>query len=1079
MKRHPKLKKAYKTPFHFTILLKIVIIIFIVYSNAWAQSTTKKVIVGVLENWPPQYSFDHQMNTPTGFAIEVFEAVANRADLEYQYRVFQSWPELILAFKNKAVHIIPNIGITSERKNLFDFTISYETSQVHSFVRQSTTNIKVIEDLKKFPVGVVKDNKGLYLMKTRKHSNLHIFSSLEQALLGLLSGEIDALVYPELPVRKLIQKSKLKKTIKIVGEPLFEVKRAIGVFKSEPELLSRLNLVLSEFIKTESYQKIYVKWFGKAMPYWTVNQVLIYAALFGILIILILLIMHYRSISKVNNELKSQVAGRTEAEESLKQLNKELESRIQQRTSLIEQALIEKEQALTEKEKLLLEIQQRKKRFEQMAELLPVGIVEMDSELKITYLNKAGFEILEYTEADLEKGINGIELLHPNDREKVVQHLLDYKKKLHVLPIEYQILTKSGSAIPVLFRAVPIYQKSSISAYRATITDISDLRQSEDKLRDSEALLSSFTDALPDISFIFDEDGNYIRVFATESNLLVMEAEKLEGKNIYDVLPNNIANAFLSTIQDTIKSGQPKTLEYELKVPAGEEWFQGRTSPMKMSFNDKSAIVFIAHRITARKQAEKALKENEERFKNLVNTLNSGVAIYKVINDGQSGSDYIIQDFNHYALQHEGLAIEDIITKSLKDIRPNIDDYGLIDTFRKVWKTGEYEFFQAKEYVDEKYSNYYENRVFRLPNDEIVAIYDDVTTQMRAEEDLKESEVKFRSLVENINVGVALHEIITDKNNQPIDFTFLNVNPAYEEITHLKAEKIVGQRGTQVNPDLEKKWIEAYGKVAQTGESITIIDYSEYLDKYLEVKVYSPNENQFAVALIDITKRKQTEAKIEAALKEKETLLQEIHHRVKNNMTVVSSLLQLHGNSVNNKEVQDALKESQGRIYAMSAVHEILHNTENLSEIDLSTYLRKLTNTLLQTYSLSPSKIQLKVEGDEVKLHIEKASPLGLTVNELISNALKYAFPMERKGEITINISKQDKQLLLIIKDDGIGVPDGFDWRNSDSLGLKLVRTLVENQLDGSIDMESDKGTKFIIKFNIENEYGKSQHTHR
>ncbi|MBT4286421.1 MAG: hypothetical protein HOD92_03725, partial [Deltaproteobacteria bacterium] len=218
----------------------------------------------------------------------------------------------------------------------------------------------------------------------------------------------------------------------------------------------------------------------------------------------------------------------------------------------------------------------------------------------------------------------------------------------------------------------------------------------------------------------------------------------------------------------------------------------------------------------------------------------------------------------------------------------------------------------------------------------------------------------------------------------------------------------------------------------------------------------------------EIAERKQGEELIRASLKEKETLLHEIHHRVKNNLTVVSSLLNLQANSINDDRLKEILKESQSRIYAMSTVHETLYGSENLAEIDLKLYLSKISGTLIQTYIDDPAKVTLKIKPAEIKVSIELASPIGLIINELISNSLKYAFPDKRTGEITVEMKKLDKELELTVADNGVGISEELDWKNSKSLGLKLVRNLVENQLDGSIDMESKNGTKFIIKFNIE-----------
>ncbi len=185
-------------------------------------------------------------------------------------------------------------------------------------------------------------------------------------------------------------------------------------------------------------------------------------------------------------------------------------------------------------------------------------------------------------------------------------------------------------------------------------------------------------------------------------------------------------------------------------------------------------------------------------------------------------------------------------------------------------------------------------------------------------------------------------------------------------------------------------------------------------------------------------------------------------------MQVINSLLKLQANNIEDDKTKDILIKSQNRVYAMSAVHETLHGSENLSKIDLKTYLSKVTSSVFQTYSVARDKVKLTTEINGIPISIDQASPLGLVINELVSNSLKYAFPEDRTGEITVSIKKVDNELELIVMDDGIGIPEELDWRNAKSLGLKLVRTLVENQLDGSIDMESKNGTKFIIKFNIE-----------
>jgi two-component sensor histidine kinase len=217
---------------------------------------------------------------------------------------------------------------------------------------------------------------------------------------------------------------------------------------------------------------------------------------------------------------------------------------------------------------------------------------------------------------------------------------------------------------------------------------------------------------------------------------------------------------------------------------------------------------------------------------------------------------------------------------------------------------------------------------------------------------------------------------------------------------------------------------------------------------------------------MDSTDRKLAEEQIKASLKEKETLLLEIHHRVKNNMQVISSLLKLQSNAIKDDRIKKTLLESQNRVKAMATVHENLYKSKNLSSISISPFLKELAESILKSYQLSSEDIVLEIDSDEIFISIEQASPLGLIVNELVSNSLKYAFPDERHGKIGITVNRLKNELIhLRFSDNGVGIPVSLDWRNTDSLGLKLVLNLAENQLDGSIKMEIDNGTNYDITF--------------
>jgi len=181
-------------------------------------------------------------------------------------------------------------------------------------------------------------------------------------------------------------------------------------------------------------------------------------------------------------------------------------------------------------------------------------------------------------------------------------------------------------------------------------------------------------------------------------------------------------------------------------------------------------------------------------------------------------------------------------------------------------------------------------------------------------------------------------------------------------------------------------------------------------------------------------------------------------------MQVIASLLNLQAHRLNNPCGRAVLQESRNRIQTLSAVHEALYRSDSLHEIDLESYLSRIVRLLKATYRPLTNRVAVMVDADKIELNIETASPLGLVINELVSNSLKYAFPDDKQGTITIRIRKQAAGLVITVEDDGIGFPEGLNWKEPDTLGLKLVRSLVENQLEGTIELDQAGGTRFTIQ---------------
>lgn len=206
------------------------------------------------------------------------------------------------------------------------------------------------------------------------------------------------------------------------------------------------------------------------------------------------------------------------------------------------------------------------------------------------------------------------------------------------------------------------------------------------------------------------------------------------------------------------------------------------------------------------------------------------------------------------------------------------------------------------------------------------------------------------------------------------------------------------------------------------------------------------------------------ESKIIKSLQEKEILLKEVHHRVKNNMQIISSLLNLQSGYLKDKHASDALMECQGRIMSMALIHEDLYRSENLTEIKFRQYADFLVKNMFHTYHISSQRFKVNIEADDIFLNIDTAIPCGLIINELVTNSLKHAFPADEPGELTIKIEQDEDEYYLTIADNGIGLPPEVDINNTATLGLLLVNSLV-GQLEGELDVNRDQGTIFTISF--------------
>ena len=342
----------------------------------------------------------------------------------------------------------------------------------------------------------------------------------------------------------------------------------------------------------------------------------------------------------------------------------------------------------------------------------------------------------------------------------------------------------------------------------------------------------------------------------------------------------------------------------------------------------------------------------------------------------------------------------------------------------------------------------------------------DITERKRTETALFEQGRRFKGIYDNTKDSVFLLRVEPGGR-----LVYEDTNTTHQLTTGIRPEEIRGKTPEELLPAATAAHVRAqYEECLRRGESYT---YEEDLDlpagrKSWQTQLVPISGPDGRVNLIagfgrDITAEKTAAAALRASDEEKSVLLKEIHHRVKNNMQVISSMLNLQSQEMRDPKVLEVFRDTQARIRSMALVHEKLYQSRDLARVDFPSYLQSLIVHLFHAYKADPDRIRHELKMDEASLDINTAIPLGLVVSELLSNALKYAFPEGRRGNIRIGLEPaRGGRLLLRITDDGVGLPADLDVRNAKSLGLQIVNMLVE-QLDGSIEVDRSAGTEFRI----------------
>lgn len=765
---------------------------------------------------------------------------------------------------------------------------------------------------------------------------------------------------------------------------------------------------------------------------------------------------------------------------------------------------------ITERKRIEKEIRNNQKFITRIADSLPSILYINNIQgagINLTYLNYKIAEILGYSlEYVTAKGDNFFrENIHPDDFSRLRLNIGKYYKAKdnEILNFEYRIKDINGNykwlrSYEVVFSRNNNGRVREILGSAFDITEVKNLEQELRKYSGHlEELVDKRTEELKSAniklkdeiteraraeSFIIDaeekfrslvenalvgiyilQDDKYLYVNPRYEELFGYNKGEMNGKNAWDI----VAPGYEDLVKDNIRKRINKeisTIQYTFKALKNDgSVIDVEVRGSTMIYNKKISIIGTLQDITDRLKAEQELRSSRQKLLLHVERTPLGVIEWDM--------NFCIVQWNNAAEKIFGWKQSEVMNKKADIIIPE----------------------ETKKYVNEIWENLVkqkggerstngnitkDNRIILcdwyntpLIDDEgrvigVASLVQDITERVIAEEQIKQQKEYLRKVID------------TDPNfvfAKDIEGKFTLVNKALADNYNVSPDELLGKCDADFNPSMPEveHFVSDDKEVILSGKPKFIAEENVTDVRTGEVKWYQTikvplkgTDGQIHVLGVaaDITARKLAEEMTKRSLIEKELLLKEIHHRVKNNLQIIISLLKLQSKFVFDDRDLEIFNKSRSRIETMSMIHEKLYKSDDLSGIDIGIYLKDLVSHLIKAYQLNTANIDFELNTENIQMTIDTAIPCGLIVNELINNILKHAFPDGYTGKITLNLQRKEENILLEVIDNGIGFPAGFNMNSNDSLGFKLVDTLVK-QLDGDINMFNNNGTHFIIEF--------------
>lgn len=719
---------------------------------------------------------------------------------------------------------------------------------------------------------------------------------------------------------------------------------------------------------------------------------------------------------------------------------------------------------ITQTKQVEIALRESESKFRTFIQTAGMSIMVLDSNYRILEWNEAAETVSGYARDEV-LGENFLLLfLSPQDRLLTIEMIKEIKLGTGIKRYESNLLNKEGEPKLMLWNLNTLENDQHqavgviICGHEITVT--------EKALRDSEERFRSIFDQAA-VGIVQLSISGQLMVFNDRFLQLVQyQAHELKHLNFQELIyPDDMSETLTYLSQFLSKNTDLVSLETRLICQDGTiRWVNLTMSLVWESADFPKYFIGIIQDINDRFIAEEALWDSEERFRTIFEQAAVGMSICNL--DG--GFFRVNQKFCDIV----GYTHFELLQRTFYDITA-VKYREQNQQYIEELLTGRREnYTMEKCYICKDGSVRWVNVLVSLMCDHtrqpkyFIYVVEDISDRKEAERIQDELMRRNNSLVE------ALGEIVYDRL---IPQAKINWHGHYEKVLGYDQSEIGEDEASwqeRIHPDDRQAVTKEFNRAFQEDKIYDLEyrllhkdgNYRWMYDRGVMHGEYHHQPKQVIGVLRDITQRKQAEEKLKANLAEKEVLLKEIHHRVKNNLYVISSLLNIQATYVKDQEVIEFFQDSKNRIQTMAMIHEQLYQSDNLAQIDFKEYLHRLVNNLLSSYNPDPDRIKAIIKVESLHLDLETAIPCGLLINELVTNAFKHAFLPDQAGSLTIQLDQDDQQIIhLIVADNGQGMPSNINIEGANSLGLRLVRILTE-QLDGELNFESSSmGTCFHL----------------